>query len=146
MPKLDRYLLSELAQAVLATLVVLLIVCLGGVFVDVLTDITKGRVPAGMMLMQFGLVLLQWLPRILPLALMLGLMLGVGRLYRDSEMPVLASIGVGPRRLLKPLMLVVPPLVAVVAACSLWLAPWAERVTVYRTARRLMEGFVRIPA
>ena len=30
MPKLDRYLLSELAQSVLATLVVLLIVCLGG--------------------------------------------------------------------------------------------------------------------
>ena len=24
-------------------------------------------------------------------------------------------------------------------------APWAERVTVYRTARRLMEGFIRIP-
>src|SRR6185503_4170083 len=25
-------------------------------------------------------------------------------------------------------------------------APWAERVTVYRTARRLMEGFVRVPS
>ena len=24
-------------------------------------------------------------------------------------------------------------------------APWAEKVTVYRTARRLMEGFVRVP-
>jgi 2-methylaconitate cis-trans-isomerase PrpF len=24
-------------------------------------------------------------------------------------------------------------------------APWAERVTVYRTARRIMEGFARIP-
>src|SRR5688500_7680495 len=129
MPKLDRYLLTELAQSVLATLVVLLIVCLGGVFVDVLTDITRGRVPPGMMLMQFGLVLLQWLPRILPLALMLGLMLGMGRLYRDSEMPVLASIGVGPRRLLKPLMMLVLPMVAVVAACSLWLGPWAERVS-----------------
>jgi 2-methylaconitate cis-trans-isomerase PrpF len=23
--------------------------------------------------------------------------------------------------------------------------PWAEKVTVFRTARRLMEGFVRIP-
>jgi 2-methylaconitate cis-trans-isomerase PrpF len=23
--------------------------------------------------------------------------------------------------------------------------PWAEKVTVYRTARRLMEGFVRVP-
>ena len=24
-------------------------------------------------------------------------------------------------------------------------APWAERVTVYRTARRLMEGWIRVP-
>ena len=24
-------------------------------------------------------------------------------------------------------------------------AAWAERVTVYRTARRLMEGYVRVP-
>jgi len=127
MPKLDRYLLSELAQSVLATLVVLLIVCLGGVFVDVLTDITRGRVPPGMMLMQFGLVLLQWLPRILPLALMLGLMLGMGRLYRDSEMPVLASIGVGPRRMLKPLMLVVLPLTTSKALVTVTVASSSRR-------------------
>jgi len=129
MPKLDRYLLSEFAQATFAALVVLLIVAFGGVFTDVLKDMAAGRVPVGMMLPQLGLVLLNWLPLILPLALMLGLMLGVGRLYRDSEMPVIASIGVGPRRLLKPLLLLVVPVVAVVAICSLWLGPWAERVS-----------------
>lgn len=129
MPKLDRYLISEFAQAILATLVVLLIVTVGGAFTDVLQDIARGRVPAGLMLAQLGLVLLKWLPLILPLALMLGLMLGVGRLYRDSEMPVIASIGVGPRRMLRPLLLVVGPLVGVVAACSLWLGPWADRVS-----------------
>ena len=37
---------------------------------------------------------------------------------------------------------VVPIDAAVVARDG---APWAERVTVYRTARRLMEGYVRIP-
>ncbi|MFC3551505.1 LPS export ABC transporter permease LptF [Lysobacter cavernae] len=129
MPKLDRYLLSEFAQAIFATLVVLLIVTVGGAFTDVLQDIARGRVPAGMMLAQLGLVLIKWLPLILPLALMLGLMMGVGRLYRDSEMPVIASIGVGPRRLLKPLLLAVLPIVAVVAACSLWLGPWADRMS-----------------
>lgn len=129
MPKLDRYLLSEFAQATFATLVVLLIVAVGGAFTDVLQDIARGRVPAGMMLAQLGLVLLKWLPLILPLALMLGLMMGTGRLYRDSEMPVIASIGVGPRRLLKPVMLLVVPIVLVVGACSLWLGPWAERVS-----------------
>ncbi len=129
MPKLDRYLLSEFSQAIFATLVVLLIVMVGGAFTDVLQDIARGRVPAGLMLAQLGLVLIKWLPLILPLALMLGLMMGVGRLYRDSEMPVIASIGVGPRRMLKALMLVVGPLVLVVAACSLWLGPWADRLS-----------------
>lgn len=129
MPKLDRYLLSELAQSVIATLVVLLIVSVGGVITDVLKDIASGRLPAGLMLSQLGLVLLSWLPLILPLALMLGTMLGVGRLYRDSEMPVIAAMGIGPVRLLRPLLALVLPVVAVVAVCSLWLGPTAERVS-----------------
>ena len=54
--------------------------------------------PAGMMLAQLGLQLIRYLPLVLPLGLMLGLLLAVGRLYRDAEMPVLTSIGIGPRR------------------------------------------------
>src|SRR3546814_559782 len=104
----------------------LMLVSLGGVFADVLGDIARGRVPAGMMLAQLGLQLLNYLPLILPLGLMLGLLLASGRLYRDSEMPVLTAIGVGPRRLLRPLMMLVLPVVAVIALCSLWLGPWAR--------------------
>ncbi len=129
MPLLDRYLFREFAQATFATLVVLLMVSLGGVFADVLSDIARGRVPAGMMLSQLGLQLLRFLPLILPLGMMLGLLLAVGRLYRDSEMPVLASVGMGPRRMLKPLLLLVVPVVAAIAACSLWLGPWAQRTS-----------------
>jgi len=124
--KLDAYLFREFAQATFATLVVLLIVSLGGVFADVLGDIARGRVPAGMMLAQLGLQLLNYLPLILPLGLMLGLLLSVGRLYRDSEMAVLAAIGVGPRRLLRPVLMLVLPVVAVIGLCSLWLGPWAR--------------------
>lgn len=127
MAKLDRYLLGEFAQSTFAVLVVLLIVMVGGAFADVLQDIARGKMAVGMLLAQLGLVMLQWLPIILPLALMLGLMLAMGRLYRDSEMPVIAAAGVGPRRLLKPVLMVVVPVVALVAACSLWLGPWAER-------------------
>lgn len=124
--KLDSYLFREFAQATFATLVVLMIVSLGGVFADVLGNIARGRMPAGMMLAQLGLQLLNYLPLILPLGLMLGLLLAVGRLYRDSEMPVLTAIGVGPRRLLRPLMMLVLPVVGVIALCSLWLGPWAR--------------------
>ena len=102
MQQLDRYLLREFAQATFAALVVLMMVSLGGLFANVLAQIASGRVPAGMMLSQLGLQTIRYLPLILPLGLMLGLLLAVGRLYRDAEMPILTSIGVGPRRLLRP--------------------------------------------
>ncbi len=127
MPTLDRYLFREFAQATFAALVVLMMVSLGGIFADVLSDIARGRVPAAMMLSQLGLQVLNYLPLILPLGLMLGLLLAMGRLYRDSEMPVLSSIGVGPTRLLRPLMLLVLPVLMTIALCSLWLGPWAKR-------------------
>ncbi len=130
MPQLDRYLLREFTQSFFATLVVLMMVSLGGLFTNVLSQIASGRVPAGMMLSQLGLQTVRYLPLILPLGLMLGLLLAMGRLYRDAEMPVLASIGVGPRRLLKPLLMLVLPVVAVIALCSLWLGPLAKRTSV----------------
>src|SRR5690606_8375780 len=46
--------------------------------------------------------------------------------YRDSEMHVLTAIGVGPRRLLRPVLMLVLPVVAVIGLCSLWLGPWAR--------------------
>ena len=129
MLKLDRYLLRELAQATFAALIVLSIVSLGGVFTDVLGDIARGRVPAGLMLSQMGLQTIRYMPMILPLGLMIGLLLGFGRLYRDSEMPILTSIGVGPRRLLRPWAWLVLPMVGLIALCSLWLGPWAKRTS-----------------
>lgn len=130
MPKLDRYLFREFAQSFVATLIVLLTVSLSGVLADLLGKIAEGKVPAGLMLSQLGLRLLNYLPLVLPLALMLGLLLAFARMYRDSEMPVLTSIGVGPKRLLRPLLMLVGPVVAVIGLLSLWLGPWADRTRV----------------
>lgn len=127
MPKLDRYLFREFTQSFLATLIILLMVSVGGVMADILGKVADGRVPARLLLSQLGLQFLGYMPYILPLALMLGLLLAFSRLYRDSEMAVLTGTGVGPRRLLKPLLMLVVPVVVVVAACSLWLGPWAKR-------------------
>ncbi len=138
MLKLDRYLIREFAQSTFAVLVVVLIVLVGGAFADVLQDVARGKVPAAMLLAQLGLVFLKWLPMILPLAVMLGVMLAVGRLYRDAEMPVLVSIGVGPGRMLRPLAWMALPVVAAVALCSLWLGPWADR-----TSARMIESASR---
>ena len=128
MLKLDRYLLGDFVQSFLATLIVLLVVSVGGVLVDILGNIADGRLPAKLLFSQLGLQFIAYLPLILPLALMLGLLLAIARLYRDSEMAVITAIGVGPKRLLRPLLMLVVPVVLLVGACSLWLGPWAGRV------------------
>ncbi|MCF7749416.1 LPS export ABC transporter permease LptF [Bacillus subtilis subsp. subtilis] len=129
MSKLDRYLLRDFVQSFLATLIVLLVVSVGGVLVDILGNIADGRVPARLLFSQLGLQFIVYMPLILPLALMLGLLLATARLYRDSEMAVLTAIGVGPKRLLRPVLMLVLPVVGVIGLCSLWLGPWADRTS-----------------
>jgi lipopolysaccharide export system permease protein len=129
MRTLDRYLLREFTQSVFAALVVLGMVSMSALIGVILDRIARGKVPASLLLSQLGLQLLSYLPLILPLALMLGLLLALGRLYRDSEMPVLAAVGVGPRRMLRPLSMLLVPVLLIVGACSLWLGPWGQRVS-----------------
>lgn len=129
MRTLDRYLLREFTQSVFAALVVLGMVSMSALIGVILDRIARGKVPASLLLSQLGLQLLSYLPLILPLALMLGLLLALGRLYRDSEMPVLAAVGVGPRRMLRPLSMLLVPVLLIVGACSLWLGPWGQRIS-----------------
>lgn len=125
---IERYLLRQFALSVVAVAVVLLLVGLGGLLVDLMAKIASGKVPAALLLSQLGLRSIQVLPLLMPLALFVGLLLAVGRLYGDSEMAVLASVGLGPQRLWRPLVLVTLPVVAIVAMSSLWLAPAGARI------------------
>ncbi len=124
----DRYLLREFAQSVAATVVVLLFVAMGAVVADLLAEIAAGKVPVSLMLSQLGLRVLRWLPLVLPLGLFLGLLLCIGRMYRDSEMAVLASVGRGPRELVRPMLWVALPTATLVAVSSIWAGPWSQHL------------------
>jgi len=124
---IERHLLRQFAENVLAVTLVLLLVTLGGLFADRVQEAAKGKVPAALLLSQLGLRSIRFLTLVMPLALFLGLLLSIGRMYADSEMAVLASIGIGPQRLWKPLAWVAAPIIVVVALSSLWLGPLAAR-------------------
>ena len=126
MPKLDRYLSAEFARAVFASLAILGMVSLGGVFADLIGEMARGKVPPALLMSQLGLRLVRYLPLILPLALLLGYMMALGRLYRESEMYALAAAGVGSRRLLRPVLMVALPAIALIGVGSVWLGPWAD--------------------
>jgi lipopolysaccharide export system permease protein len=125
--RIDRYVISELVMALMAVMVVMFVVVLGGVMADTLSRIARGKIAAALLLSQIGLRSLEALVLILPLALFLGVLLGLGRLFRDGEMAVLAASGYGPRQLLKPIAVVALPVALVLGVLSFWLAPTAAR-------------------
>jgi lipopolysaccharide export system permease protein len=122
---LDRYFLRELAQTVAATVVVLLVIVAGSAFAKVLQQVASGSFPASVMFQVLGLRTLDGLTNMLPLASFIGVLMGLGRMYRESEMYVLASSGMGPAGLLRPVVMLGLLLVTITAVVSLWLGPWA---------------------
>ncbi|HEX7326587.1 MAG TPA: LPS export ABC transporter permease LptF [Rhodanobacteraceae bacterium] len=126
---LDRYILREFVVGALAVIVALLVIFTGSTFADVIDKVASGRMAAGVMFTVLGLHLVSTLQTTLPLGMFLGMLLALGRMYRDNEMPVLAASGFGPRGLLKPAAVLGIATMLLVAAVSLWLGPLAVRTS-----------------
>jgi lipopolysaccharide export system permease protein len=73
-----------------------------------------------------GFTTLNYLPIVLSVSLYLSVLLTLTRCYRDSEMVVWFSCGVGLTRWMRPVMGFTIPVVCVIALLSFVLAPWAK--------------------
>lgn len=124
----DRYLEREVLSAFTGTLAILLLVILGGLLTDVLNKIARGKVPAQLLLSQIGLRIPDALTLLLPLAALIAVLMAYGRLYRDSEMAVLAASGYGPLQTVRPLLRLGAVLVFLQAALALVIAPYGRAV------------------
>lgn len=124
---IDRYLFREIFASFVAVSAVLLLVVVGGTLSATLDRIARGVMPATLLLSQIGLRSVDSLPLLLPLGLFLAVLLALGRMYRDSEMAVLAASGFNTRDLLKPVALIALPLALGLGLISFWLGPAALR-------------------
>lgn len=92
---LFRHLLRQVALATLAVGVVLLVVLLTYQFAFVLGRAADGQVPASVVPALLGLSLRGNLNIILPFAVLLGTVVGLGRLYHESEIAAAQACGAG---------------------------------------------------
>lgn len=122
---LDRYIFREVAQTWLAVTMVLLFILLTNQFARVLGDVAKDKLPKDAVFQIIGLTGLQYMTILVPIGLFLSIMLALGRLYADSEMPAMMACRVGPAGIYRPLSLLMLPLVIGVAWLAMDVAPKA---------------------
>jgi len=109
----------------LAVTVVLLIVMIGISLGELLNDIAGGRVPSGLLWVLIGLKMPDVLSTILPLAVFIAVIWGLGRFYRDQEMAVMRASGFRWPMMLRPLFQLLVPVAIVLLAITMLLAPAA---------------------
>ena len=122
---LDRYIFREIASTWLGVTMVLLLILLTNQFARILGEVAKGQLPKEAALDVIGLSAAQYLTIIVPISLFLSVMIALGRLYRDSEMPAMMACRVGPSGIYRPLLWLLVPLAGGVAWLSMELGPRA---------------------
>ncbi|MGH8796272.1 MAG: LPS export ABC transporter permease LptF [Caldimonas sp.] len=120
----DSTLRRELARNFGATLVVILTVVLTIMLIRTLGQAALGRIAPQDVALLLGYVALGYLPLILSLSLFIAVVATLGRMYRDSEMAIWFSSGVGLTRFVRPVLRVSAPVLAVVALLVLLVWPW----------------------
>ncbi|MEW6764842.1 MAG: LPS export ABC transporter permease LptF [Pseudomonadota bacterium] len=135
--RLDRYLMREALVAMLAVSGVLWLAMMANVGVQLFGTVMAGALPLQILPGLLWSNGVKFLVFILPVGGFLGLLLALGRMYRDQEIPVLLACGASPLRLQRPITRVALVWALLVAFLSLhyWPATQSARDAMLQQAR-----------
>jgi lipopolysaccharide export system permease protein len=126
---IDRYMVREVGLPFVAVSSVLVIIFATFSLTRYLMDANAGLLLAGEVVRLTGLKSLVSLEVLLPLSFYFAVMIGMGRLYSDSEIYAMRSSGISERRLMRPVMLFALSLAVFTGILSLVIRPWAYELS-----------------
>jgi len=123
-----RALLREIASLAGAVFMTLFAIALTVRLIRLLGQAAGGKIPSDAVVAFLGFFALNVLPVLLSLTLFVTVLLTLTRSYRDSEMVIWFNSGLSLAAWIKPVLIFAAPLVVVIAALSLFIAPWAVQM------------------
>ena len=129
---IDRYLIREVSKPMLAIGLILIIIFIGASTAQSLADANSGMLWLSEVIKLILLKNLISLEIMLPIALYLGIVGGLGRLYTDSEITALQAAGTNELRLVWPVLGLSLLCALLVGYLSLVARPWAYQ-KIYQT-------------
>ena len=101
---IDRYVIREVIPPFLIGLLVFTFVLIIPFIIDIAEQMIAKNVPAITILRLTATLLPQALALTIPMAVLIGLLVGLGRLSADREVVVMMACGISPYRLLQPVL------------------------------------------
>ncbi len=103
---IDRYVIREIVPPFLIALLVFTFILIIPFIIDLAEQMIAKGVPWGMLLQLMATLVPAAAALTIPMALLIGILVGLGRLSADREVVVLMACGVSPYRLLQPILFV----------------------------------------
>jgi lipopolysaccharide export system permease protein len=126
----DSTLRRELARNFGATLIVILTIVLTMLLIRTLGRAAGGEIAPQEVVLFLGYIALGHLPTMLALSLFVSVVATLSRMYRDSEMAIWFSSGVGLTRFVQPVLRVSWPVLLVIGVLALFVWPWQNQRSV----------------
>jgi len=122
---IERYISKEILISLFGISLVILIIVVGNRFILIMEEAVTGAVSGKYVFSLLYLNIITQLGFILPFAFYLATLLGLGRLYKDSEMSALAACGVGQGRVVRSVLGIASLVGVSILLISLFVTPWA---------------------
>jgi len=124
----DTSVRRELARTFGATMVVIVTIVMTIFLVRVLRRAVGGMVAPQDVMLLLGYTALGELPAMLSLSLFVAVVVTLGRMYRDSEMPVWFTSGISLTRFVRPVLRTAWPVLLVIALLLVFARPWSHQM------------------
>src|SRR3954467_978947 len=131
----QRALLREFASLAGAVFMSLFSIAVTINLIRLLGKAAGGSIPTDAVLAFLGFFALGALPVLLSLTMFISVLLTMTRGWRDSEMVIWFGAGLSLTAWLKPVLLFALPQIAVIAALSLFISPWAAQMATQYSQR-----------
>ena len=123
---LERYLQREILEKLIWIIGLLVLILTSHRFVDYLEDAAAGHLPGGLLLGVLGAKMLAVVPRLLPVAVFLAVILALTRLSGDREIIIMRVAGLGVGFMLWSVFKLSLAYAVLVAIMAFIISPWAE--------------------
>ncbi len=128
MSVLDRYLFKEFIGYWYGITSILLLILLSQNLILILAEAIQGVVDSKVIVPLFITNVFQFAVTLIPLGLFLGIMMGMGRLYHESEMAAALACGLSPKAMLKPAFYVGLLGALLVTLFGFFITPWGAGI------------------
>src|SRR5580704_10179252 len=124
---IDKYICKEVFSHALVGLLIFTFVLFVPKLITLMTIVVRHSAPASRLGLLFLCVFPYVLTFTLPMAVLVGVLIGLGRMSADSELIALSALGVGLRRVLVPVGVLATFTALVTLVITLWVGPAAQR-------------------